>query len=73
MVTDARATCVFPDERPQQNLKSDVLVVGDGGGGLNFAGTPRLNLEEWAVLLDSICGGEHQVSDPNAFAAWMRR
>lgn len=39
----------------------------------DFVGTPRLNLEEWAVLLDSICGGERQVSDPNAFAAWMRR
>jgi AraC-like DNA-binding protein len=39
----------------------------------DFVGTPQLNLEEWAALLRSTCGGEHQVSDPNAFAAWMRR
>jgi AraC-like DNA-binding protein len=39
----------------------------------DFGGAPRLNLEEWAALLRSTGGGEHQVSDPNAFAAWMRR
>jgi AraC-like DNA-binding protein len=39
----------------------------------NFVGSPQLNLEEWAALLRSTCGGEHQVSDPNAFAAWMCR
>jgi hypothetical protein len=39
----------------------------------DFVGTPQLNLEEWAALLRLTCGGEHQVSDPNAFAAWMRR
>ena len=38
-----------------------------------FVGTPQLNLEEWAALLRSTCGGEHQVSDPDAFAGWMRR
>jgi len=39
----------------------------------NFVGTPRLNLEEWAALLRSTCGGDHEVIDPNAFAGWMRR
>ncbi len=39
----------------------------------NFVGDPHLNLEEWTALLRSTCGGEHHVSDPNAFAAWMRR
>ena len=39
----------------------------------DFVGTPQLNLEEWAALLRSSCGGKHQVSDPNAFAAWMCR
>ena len=37
----------------------------------NFVGSPQLNLEEWAALLRSTCGGEHQVSDPSAFAAWI--
>jgi AraC-like DNA-binding protein len=41
--------------------------------GCDFAGTPPLKLDEWAALLRSTCGGEHQVSDPNVFAAWMRR
>ncbi|HEX3415802.1 MAG TPA: helix-turn-helix domain-containing protein [Stellaceae bacterium] len=41
----------------------------------DFDGTPRLNLEEWAVLLRSTYGGrgDHEVIDPNAFAGWMRR
>src|SRR5258708_7509283 len=39
----------------------------------DFVGTPRLNLEEWAALLRSTCGGDHEVIDPNAFAGWMRR
>jgi AraC family transcriptional activator of tynA and feaB len=39
----------------------------------DFVGTPRLNLEEWATLLRSTCGGDHEVIDPNAFAGWMRR
>jgi AraC-like DNA-binding protein len=39
----------------------------------DFLGTPRLNLEEWAALLRSTCGGDHEVIDPNAFAGWMRR
>jgi AraC family transcriptional regulator, positive regulator of tynA and feaB len=38
-----------------------------------FVGTPRLNLEEWATLLRSTCGGDHEVIDPHAFAGWMRR
>ncbi|MGA7328672.1 MAG: helix-turn-helix domain-containing protein [Rhodomicrobium sp.] len=39
----------------------------------NFDGTLRLNHEEWAALLHSTCGGEHEVIDPNAFAGWTRR
>ena len=39
----------------------------------NFVGTPQLNLEEWAALLRSTCGGDHEVIDPNAFAGSMRR
>jgi AraC-like DNA-binding protein len=48
----------------------------------DFVGTPQLNLEEWAALLRSTCGGDHEVFDPkklrfphsgNAFAGWMRR
>jgi AraC-like DNA-binding protein len=39
----------------------------------DFVGTPRLNLAEWLALLRSTCGGDHKVSDPNAFAGWMRR
>ena len=39
----------------------------------DFVGTPQLNLEEWAALLRSTCGGDHEVIDPNAFAGWMRR
>jgi AraC-like DNA-binding protein len=39
----------------------------------DFVGTPQLNFEECAALVRSSCRGEHQVSDPNAFAAWMCR
>jgi hypothetical protein len=39
----------------------------------NFVGTPRLNLEGWAALLRSTCGGGHKVIDPNAFAVWIGR
>jgi AraC family transcriptional activator of tynA and feaB len=39
----------------------------------DFVGTPQLNLEEWAALLRSTCGGNHEVIDPHAFAGWMRR
>jgi hypothetical protein len=39
----------------------------------DFVVTPRLNLEEWAALLRSTCGGDHKVIDPNAFAGWIRR
>ena len=39
----------------------------------DFVGTPQLNLEEWAALLRSTCGGDHEVIKPNAFAGWMRR
>jgi AraC-like DNA-binding protein len=39
----------------------------------DFVGTPELKLEEWAALLRSTCGGEHEVVEPNAFAGWMRR
>jgi AraC-like DNA-binding protein len=41
--------------------------------GCDLGGTPRLNLEEWATLLRSTCGGDHEVIDPDAFAGWMRR
>jgi hypothetical protein len=41
--------------------------------GRDFVGTPRLNIEEWAALLRSTCGGDHEVIDPNIFAGWMRR
>src|SRR5919106_6892490 len=36
-------------------------------------GTPQLNIEEWAALLRTTCGGDHQVTDRNAFAGWMHR
>ena len=39
----------------------------------DFVGTPQLKLEEWAALLRSTCGGDHEVIEPNAFAGWMRR
>src|SRR5437588_12920523 len=39
----------------------------------DFVGTPRLNLEEWAALLRSTCGVDHEAIGPNAFAGWMRR
>jgi AraC-like DNA-binding protein len=39
----------------------------------DLLGTPRLNIDEWAALLRSTCGGDHEVMDPNAFAGWMRR
>jgi AraC-like DNA-binding protein len=39
----------------------------------DLVGTPQLNLDEWAALLRSTCGGSHEVIDRNAFAAWMRR
>jgi AraC family transcriptional regulator, positive regulator of tynA and feaB len=38
-----------------------------------FVGTPQLNIEEWAALLRTTCGGDHQVTDRNAFAGWMHR
>jgi hypothetical protein len=34
----------------------------------DFAGIPQLNLEEWATLLRSTCGGDHEMVDPSAFA-----
>jgi hypothetical protein len=33
---------------------------------------PRLDFEAWRVLLRSNCGGEVEVTEPNAFAGWMR-
>ena len=39
----------------------------------DFVGSRQLTLEEWAFLLRSTCGGDHEVIDPNAFAGWMRR
>jgi AraC family transcriptional activator of tynA and feaB len=34
--------------------------------------TPRLDFEAWRALLRSNCGGEVEVTEPNAFAGWMR-
>jgi AraC-like DNA-binding protein len=34
--------------------------------------TPRLNFEAWRALLRSNCGGEVEITEPNAFAGWMR-
>jgi AraC-like DNA-binding protein len=39
----------------------------------DFGGTPRLSLDEMAALLRSTIGGDYEVSNPNAFGAWMRR
>jgi AraC family transcriptional activator of tynA and feaB len=39
----------------------------------DFADAPQLKLDEWAALLRSTCGGDHEVIDPNAFTGWMRR
>jgi AraC family transcriptional activator of tynA and feaB len=39
------------------------------GDGLD---TPRLDFEAWRALLRSNCGGEVDVTEPNAFAGWMR-
>src|SRR5258705_13030552 len=33
--------------------------------------TPRLDFEAWGALLRSNCGGEVEVTEPNAFAGWM--
>ena len=35
----------------------------------DFVGTRQLNLEEWAFLLRSNCGGDHEVADPASFEA----
>jgi AraC family transcriptional activator of tynA and feaB len=34
--------------------------------------TPRLDFEAWRALLRSNCGGDVEVTEPNAFAGWMR-
>src|SRR5260221_4620866 len=34
--------------------------------------TPRLDFEAWRALLRSNCGSEVEVTEPNAFAGWMR-
>jgi len=34
--------------------------------------TPRLDFEAWRALFRSNCGGEVEVTEPNAFAGWMR-
>jgi len=34
--------------------------------------TPRLDFEAWRALLRSNCGGEVEVTEPNAVAGWMR-
>ena len=39
----------------------------------DFVGTRQFNLEEWAFLLRSTCGGDHEVIDPDSFAGWMRQ
>jgi AraC-like DNA-binding protein len=39
----------------------------------DFVGTRQLNLEEWAFLLHSTCGGDHEVVYPASFGGWMRR
>jgi AraC family transcriptional activator of tynA and feaB len=37
----------------------------------NLVGSPQLNLDEWAGLVHSTCGGEYQVSDRHAFTGWI--
>jgi AraC-like DNA-binding protein len=39
----------------------------------DFTSTPPLQLEEWAALVHSTCGGQHRVANPNAFGGWSRR
>src|SRR5258706_2620904 len=34
--------------------------------------TPRLDFEAWRALFRSNCGGEVEVTEPNAFAGWIR-
>ena len=38
----------------------------------DLVGCPQLNREEWAALLRSTCGGDHEVIEPSAFAGWVR-
>jgi AraC family transcriptional activator of tynA and feaB len=48
--------------------KAETLMFQRDG----IAGTPRLDFDAWRALLRSNCGGEVKVTEPNAFAGWMR-
>src|SRR6266436_4751093 len=39
---------------------------------LDSLDTPRLDFEAWRALFRSNCGGEVEVTEPNAFAGWIR-
>jgi AraC-like DNA-binding protein len=71
VIPESIAACLPGERRCSldmlMNMKTTVQQSCD------FVGTPRLNLEEWAVLLRSTCGGDHQVPHPNSFGGWMRR
>jgi hypothetical protein len=39
---------------------------------VDFVGTPQLDFAAWRAFLRLICGDQPEVTDPAAFAGWMR-
>src|SRR5260370_20836544 len=57
--------------RPNSSSVPGAIGSFPDQSGDSFA-TPRLDFEAWRALFRSNCGGEVEVTEPNAFAGWMR-
>src|SRR6476620_9934800 len=42
------------------------------GGRADFVQTPQLDFEGWRAFLRASCGNQPEVTDPSAFAGWVR-
>ena len=42
------------------------------GGRADFVETPQLDFEGWRAFLRASCGNQPEVTDPSAFAGWVR-
>ena len=58
---------VLRQRRNSEDSKTENMMLQNNG----VPGAPRLDFEAWRVLLRSNCGGEVDVTAPNAFAGWM--
>jgi AraC family transcriptional activator of tynA and feaB len=63
----------FNGTGPITSRADPLTTIKAMGRACDFLGTPRLKLDEWAALLRSTCGGDHEVTEPNAFAGYIRQ